>query len=56
MRIAPGRDYGSSMEVLGGLSPGVPVINNPPDSLTDGEEVRVVTPGSGPNGAPEPAQ
>ncbi len=56
VRITPGRDYGSSMEVLGGLAPGVPVIANPPDSLTDGEQVRVVTPGSnGPNGAPEPA-
>ena len=56
VRITPGRDYGSSMEVLGGLSPGEPVIANPPDSLTDGEQVRVITPGSnGPDSAPEPA-
>lgn len=44
VRITPGRDYGSSIEVLGGLAPGQKVIANPPDSLTDGEEVRVVTP------------
>jgi len=47
IRIAPGRDYGSTMEVLGGLTPGQAVIANPPDSITDGEEVRVVTPDGG---------
>jgi hypothetical protein len=35
------------MEILGGLQPGQSVIANPPDSLTDGEQVRVVTPGGG---------
>jgi hypothetical protein len=35
------------MEVLGGLAPGQFVIANPPDSLTDGELVRVVTPDAG---------
>ncbi len=44
VRITPGNDYGSAIEVLGGLSPGQKVIANPPDSLTDGEQVRVVTP------------
>lgn len=44
VRIAAGRDNGSSIEVLGGLEPGQKVIANPPDSLTDGEEVRVVAP------------
>jgi len=44
IRIAPGRDCGFDMEVLGGLAPGQKVIANPPDSLTDGEEVRVVAP------------
>jgi hypothetical protein len=33
------------MEILGGLQPGQPVIANPPDSLTEGELVRVVKPG-----------
>jgi RND family efflux transporter MFP subunit len=43
VRVTPGRDSGSTMEILGGLQPGQPVVANPPDSLTDGEEVRVVT-------------
>jgi hypothetical protein len=34
------------MEILGGLEPGQAVIANPPDSLTDGELVRVVAPNS----------
>jgi multidrug efflux pump subunit AcrA (membrane-fusion protein) len=45
VRVTPGRDSGSTMEILAGLQPGQPVIANPPDSLTDGEQVRVV-PGS----------
>ena len=47
VRVTPGRDSGSTMEILGGLAPGQPVIANPPDSLTDGELVRVVTPTCG---------
>ena len=46
VRVIPGRDSGSTMEILGGLEPGQPVVANPPDSLTDGEQVRVVTPDS----------
>jgi len=45
--VTPGRDSGSTMEILGGLEPGQQVIANPPDSLTDGELVRVVTPDNG---------
>ena len=45
------------MEVLGGLTPGQAVIANPPDSITDGEEVRVVTPdGGGHHNSSEPAR
>ena len=44
VRVTPGRDSGSTMEILGGLQPGQSVIANPPDSITDGELVRVVTP------------
>ena len=44
LRVMQGRDSGSTMEILGGLEPGQQVITNPPDSLTDGEQVRVVTP------------
>jgi RND family efflux transporter MFP subunit len=42
--VTPGRDYGATVEVLAGLKPGESIVGNPPDSLTDGEEVRVVTP------------
>jgi RND family efflux transporter MFP subunit len=47
VRVTSGRDSGSTIEILGGLAHGQPVIANPPDSLTDGELVRVVTPDSG---------
>jgi multidrug efflux system membrane fusion protein len=37
-------DLGSSVEIATGLNPGERVINNPPDSLEDGETVRVAAP------------
>jgi RND family efflux transporter MFP subunit len=42
IRVTPGRDSGASIQILAGLEPGQKVIANPPDSLTDGEQVRVV--------------
>jgi RND family efflux transporter MFP subunit len=50
--VTPGRDLGATVEILAGLKPGESIIANPPDSLTEGEEVRVVTP-KGANPAPE---
>jgi RND family efflux transporter MFP subunit len=47
VRVTPGRDSGSTMEILGGLQAGQSIIANPPDSLTEGEQVRVVTPDRG---------
>ena len=47
VRVASGRDFGTSVEILTGLEPGQAVITNPPDSLTDGEKVRVVVPHQG---------
>lgn len=44
LRVTPGRDFGSTIEILSGLKEGEPVIFNPPDSLTEGQEVRVVSP------------
>jgi RND family efflux transporter MFP subunit len=44
IRVSAGRDFGTTVEILTGLQPGQGVIANPPDSLTDGERVRVVTP------------
>jgi RND family efflux transporter MFP subunit len=43
IRVSPGRDFGTTVEILTGLAQGQGVIANPPDSLTDGEKVRVVT-------------
>ena len=42
VRVTPGRDTGTTVEILSGLVPGQGVIANPPDSLTEGEKVRVV--------------
>jgi RND family efflux transporter MFP subunit len=42
-RITQGRDFGSSIEVLSGLEAADDVVLNPPDSITDGALVRVVT-------------
>jgi RND family efflux transporter MFP subunit len=42
--IVPGRDFGNEIEVLGGLPPGRQLVDNPPDSLVDGQEVRIAAP------------
>ncbi len=39
-----GRDFGQTIEILGGIDPGDRVIVNPPDSLANGQVVRVVEP------------
>lgn len=39
--ITIGRDLGPTMEVLGGLKPDDRVVDNPPDSVSEGELVRV---------------
>jgi hypothetical protein len=36
-----GRDLGDSVEVIAGLSPSDRIINNPPETLTAGDTVRV---------------
>jgi RND family efflux transporter MFP subunit len=45
--ITVGRDYGSVIEVVAGLTGDESVIANPPDSIVSGEEVRVAQPSSG---------
>jgi len=42
--ITQGRDFGSSLEILDGLTPADNVVLNPPDSLTDGVQVRIAPP------------
>jgi len=39
-----GRDYGTTLEVLGGVSTGDQVVINPSDSLENGQEVNVAQP------------
>ncbi len=39
--LSIGRDYGTSLEVLGGLSTSDQVVINPPDSLEDGQQVNL---------------
>jgi RND family efflux transporter MFP subunit len=40
--IAVGRDYGGTIEVVSGLDPNAAVVINPPDSVAEGQAVRVV--------------
>jgi RND family efflux transporter MFP subunit len=44
-RITIGRDFGSKIEVLGGLSASDQIVVNPADSLEEGQQVRVKTGG-----------
>jgi RND family efflux transporter MFP subunit len=41
-QVSPGRDFGNEVEVVAGLAPGQRVIDSPPDSLVEGQQVRVV--------------
>jgi RND family efflux transporter MFP subunit len=43
--IVQGRDFGSTIEVLSGIAPHETVVVNPPDSITDGVQVRIADPG-----------
>ena len=45
--VSIGRDYGSSVEVVGGLQPSDQVIVNPADSLEDGQQVNIAGPKEG---------
>jgi RND family efflux transporter MFP subunit len=40
--VSPGRDFGTEVEVVAGLAAGQRVIESPPDSLVEGQQVRVV--------------
>jgi membrane fusion protein, multidrug efflux system len=45
--VTIGRDYGTDVEILSGLSPADSLVLNPNDSLEDGQQVQVAKPGSG---------
>jgi multidrug efflux pump subunit AcrA (membrane-fusion protein) len=51
-RLVPvviGEDDGANVQIVSGLSASDRVIQDPPDSLIDGEKVSVVNPGSSSN-------
>jgi RND family efflux transporter MFP subunit len=53
--VIQGRDFGTSVEILNGLSAGDVIIVNPPDSIADGSKVRIARPqpqGQKPRGQP----
>ena len=45
--ISIGRDFGATLEILGGLEVSDQIIINPSDSLEDGQKVRVAKPSTG---------
>ena len=50
VQVTLGQDDGSTVQVIDGLTADSRVIENPPDSLIDGEPVRVVQPAKQSNG------
>ena len=50
-----GRDYGATLEVLGGVSPTDKIVINPPDSLEGGQQVNVVQPPANQQSPKQPA-
>jgi hypothetical protein len=48
-----GRDYGTTLEILGGVTPTDQVVINPADSLEDGQQVIVA---QKPAQSPSPSQ
>ncbi|HZR26824.1 MAG TPA: efflux RND transporter periplasmic adaptor subunit [Vicinamibacterales bacterium] len=49
VNVASGRDFGDSVEILSGLSGKERIVLNPPDSLGEGQTVRVAQAGRGEN-------
>jgi membrane fusion protein (multidrug efflux system) len=58
--ISIGRDYGTTLEILGGVATADQVVINPADSLEDGQPVNVAQPSPNPQqpdqGAPQGQQ
>lgn len=53
VHIVIGQDDGAMVQIVSGLNPGDQIIQDPPDSLIDGEKVSVVQPGNTPTPAGE---
>lgn len=43
LQVVLGRDLGGSVEIASGLAPGTRIVDNPPDSISEGQSVRVET-------------
>ncbi|MHB1676714.1 MAG: efflux RND transporter periplasmic adaptor subunit [Sulfuriferula sp.] len=41
--VVPGRDFGKSMEILSGINEHATIIDNPPDSIVEGEPVEIAS-------------
>jgi RND family efflux transporter MFP subunit len=53
VHVVIGEDDGATVQIISGLQPGDQIIQDPPDSLIDGEKVSVAQPGSMPTPAGE---
>ena len=53
VKVTLGHDDGATVQVISGLDANSLVIQNPPDSLIDGEAVHVVPPQRNPGEGPE---
>lgn len=40
-KVKLGRDFGDSVEILSGLTPSDQVIDSPPETIVDGEQVQI---------------
>jgi membrane fusion protein (multidrug efflux system) len=54
--IKVGRDFGTTIEIVQGVTPTDKVILNPADSLVTGDVVRVASPAATPGATPSPTQ
>ncbi len=43
LKVVPGRDFGKTMEILSGLDGNSSVIDNPPDSIMENQEVAIAS-------------
>ena len=53
MPITIGQDDGRVIQVVSGLTPDAEVIQNPPDSILDGEQVHIVKPSAQAQSGPQ---
>ncbi len=47
LKILPGRDFGNTIEIVSGLNGDEAIILSPPDSIVEGQQVRIAPPSAG---------